>query len=118
MLMFPSGVKVFLATEPTNMRKSFTGLSLLVQDVLEQDPASGHLFVFVNKRGNKVKILYWDRNGFAQWYKQLARGLFRWPIVQHCASYPITLSDLSLLLEGIDLADHQRLATINQTTIN
>lgn len=118
MLMLPTGVHVFLATEPINMRKSFAGLSLLVQDVLEQDPTSGHLFVFVNKRGDKTKILYWDRNGFAQWYKQLARGIFRWPRIQHCASYSITLGDLSLLLEGIDLTDHQRLTAVNQTIIN
>jgi transposase len=57
--MLPAGVNVFLSLEPTDMRRSFTGLTLLVKDVLEQDPFTGHLFVFTNRRGDKVKVLYW-----------------------------------------------------------
>ena len=77
MLALPSGIKVFLSTEPADMRKSFFGLSLLVKDSLDQDPLSGHLFVFTNQRGDEIKILYWDRSGFAMRYKQLERGVFR-----------------------------------------
>ena len=103
MLMLPSGVKVFLSTEPADMRKSFFGLSVLVQDVLDEDPLSGHLFVFANKRGDKIKVLYWDRNGFALWYKQLDQGVFRIPRAQHVSHFSVTVSELSLILEGIDL---------------
>jgi len=118
MLMLPGGVKVYVASQPTDMRRSFNGLSLMVQEVLELNPTSGHLFVFVNKRADKLKVLYWDRNGFALWYKQLARGVFRLPRAQGCESYTITISDLSLLLEGIDLSDRGRQTAVHQAVIN
>ncbi len=77
--MLPPSVRVFLAAEPADMRCAFDGLTARVQSLLEQDPFSGHLFVFRNKRGDRVKILFWDRSGFCLWYKRLEKGTFRFP---------------------------------------
>ena len=71
MLSFPSAVKIYLCQQATDMRKSFDSLAMLVQCVIKQDPLSGYLFVFRNKRGNALKLLYWDRDGYAIWYKAL-----------------------------------------------
>ncbi len=108
MLNLPPSVKVYIASEATDMRKSIDALSHLVQEVLKKDVLSGHLFVFCNKRGDKIKILYWDRNGFCLWYKRLERGVFRLPKVQK-EVFMIAPNELSLLLEGIDLTDRKRL---------
>lgn len=116
MLMLPSGVKVWVATEPVNMHKSFDGLSYLVQEVIKEEPTSGQLFIFRNRVSDKVKILYWDRTGFAQWYKRLENGLFRFPRVLD-KSYKITMAELSLLLEGIDLTDKKRFSTIENKVV-
>ena len=72
MLNLPPSVKVYVSTDETDMRKSIDALSIMVQEILKKDPFSGHLFVFCNKRGDKIKILYWDRNGYCLWYKRLA----------------------------------------------
>ena len=72
-----AAVRVYLAKEPADMRKSYDGLSALVAGVLELDPLSGHLFVFINKRRDRIKILYWDRDGLAIWYKRLEAGTFQ-----------------------------------------
>ena len=74
-----AAVRVYLANEPADMRKSFDGLSALVAGALELDPLSGHLFVFLNRRRDRIKILYWDRDGLAVWAKRLERGTFRIP---------------------------------------
>ena len=118
MLMLPAGVKIFISTKPADMRKSFFGLSLLVQDVLNKNPLSGHLFVFVNKRANKIKVLYWDRNGFSLWYKQLEKGAFRIPRIQDASCFAVTVSELSLILEGIDLSAKHRFETSHVDLIN
>ena len=76
MLTLPSSVRVYLASEPTDMRKGFDGLRALVIG-LGQDVYSGHLFVFVSRRGDRIKILSWDRGGFVLWYKRLEKGRFR-----------------------------------------
>jgi IS66 Orf2 like protein len=68
-LSLPSALRIFLAASPADMRKGFDGLSLLVREVIAEDPLSGHLFVFRNRRRDRVKVLYWDRDGFALWYK-------------------------------------------------
>ncbi len=107
MLMLPSGTKVYVLSKAISMTKSFDGLSQLIEDVLEKDALSGHLFIFYNKRGDKIKILYWDRNGFCIWYKRLERGVFRMPRIQ-AEVFSLTVSELSLLLEGIDLTDKDR----------
>jgi hypothetical protein len=72
MIMLPSAVRIFLCTRPTDMRKSFDGLTGLVQECFGQDPLTGHLFLFVNRRGDRIKILYFDRDGLALWYKKQA----------------------------------------------
>ena len=108
MLNLPPSVKIFVSTDTADMRKSIDALSLIVQEILNKDPFSGHLFVFCNKRGDKIKILYWDRNGFILWYKRLERGVFRLPKVQSKV-FKILPHELNLLLEGIDLTDKNRL---------
>lgn len=109
MLMFPAGLKVFVANQALDMRKSFNGIAALIQAQFGKSPTCGHLFVFTNRSGDKIKLFYWDRNGFVQWYKQLQKGRFRFPRDPQ-KPYEITISDLTLLLEGIDLTHQQRLA--------
>jgi transposase len=116
MLNLPPSVKVFIATKATDMRKSIDALSSLVQGELSRDPFNGHLFVFCNKRGEKIKILYWDRNGFCIWYKRLERGIFRMPKVQE-KIFMISPNELNLLLEGIDLTDRKRLSGVEFNAI-
>lgn len=76
MLAYPAGAKIFLCTQPTDLRKGFEGLSYLVETILEQNITSGAFFVFLNKQRNKMKILYWDHDGLAIWIKRLEKGLF------------------------------------------
>ncbi|MCL4155522.1 UNVERIFIED_CONTAM: hypothetical protein GTU68_000446 [Idotea baltica] len=107
MLMLPPSVRVFIATEPADMRCSFNGLTARVQYILKQDPFSGHLFVFRNKRRDRVKILFWDRSGFCLWYKRLEKGTFRFPDGSEEHS-EVEAAELALLLEGIDLRGARR----------
>jgi len=78
-LSLPPSVRIFVHREPTDMRKSFDGLSALVEGQLHEDPYSGHLFVFINRRRDRIKLLYWDRSGFWLFYKRLERGVFWYP---------------------------------------
>lgn len=98
--------KIYLARDPTDMRKSFQGLIALTEAILRQQPDSGHLFVFVNRRRDLLKILYWDGSGFCIWYKRLERGSFELPRVATGEPPGVELSavQLSLMLQGIDLA--------------
>ena len=79
MITVPAGVRVYLALGTTDMRKGFDGLSLLAQEVLREDPFSGHLFVFRGRRGDLIKVLYWDGQGLCLFAKRLERGRFIWP---------------------------------------
>lgn len=97
MLSLPPSVRVFVCTAPTDMRKSFDGLCALVETGLKQDPFSGHLFVFLGRRRDKVKILYWDRSGFFLLYKRLEAGTFAMP-----ERAEVGPRELLLLLEGIE----------------
>lgn len=106
MLMWSSAVKVFFCPEPVDLRKSFDGLCALTRYVLRQDPLSGHLFVFVNKRGNLMKILFFDRTGFALFYKRLEKGTFRLPRARE--SFELPHEELALILEGFELASLKR----------
>ena len=89
------------------MRRSFDGLAMMVQYVIQQDPLSGHVFVFRNKRGNMLKLLYWDRDGYAIWYKRLEKGTFSWPD-RMTEEATIDYRALSMMLEGIEPVRHRR----------
>jgi len=103
MLSLPSPVKIFLCVEPVDLRRSFDGLAAIACDGLGQDPLSGHWFVFRNRRGDRVKILMWDRDGLLLVYKRLEEGTFRFPAMAPDAhSVLVTTQELSLLLWGID----------------
>lgn len=110
MIGLAHGIRIHLCTQPTDMRRGFDGLSGMVTTLLEQDPLSGHLFVFRNRNRDKLKILYWDSDGLAIWYKRLEQGTFQFPTDgkanngELAAGVPITHSQLSLLLGGIDLS--------------
>jgi transposase len=108
MIALPASVRIYLATSPTDMRRSFDGLHALVVD-LELDPFAGHLFVFGNRRRDRVKILYWDRDGFALWAKRLEQGTYALPFVaQGERRREITAAELGALLAGIDLSQARR----------
>ena len=109
MLSLTSALRIFLAVEPADMRKGFDGLSQLVRDRVAQDPLSGHLFVFRNKRRDRIKILYWDRDGFALWYKRLEKGTFRFPEAKG-GRVEVTPAEMAAVLEGIDLSRARRQA--------
>jgi transposase len=102
MLSFPSAVKIYLCSEPADMRRSFDGLSMMVKNIIHQDPLSGHIFVFGNRRADRLKLLYWDRDGFALWYKRLEKGVFSFPKADE--SNVIHHRQFSLMLEGIELS--------------
>jgi transposase len=109
MLSVPGGVKIFLCLAPTDMRKSFDSLSALVSEPLRQDPLSGHLFVFRSRRADRIKLLYWDQDGYALWYKRLEKGTFRFPPQrEQQTSLTISAADLAMLLDGVDLASVRR----------
>ena len=107
MLTFNSGLKIYLATEPCDMRKSFNGLSIVVQNKLRADPQSGAAFLFTNKRRNLLKILYWDGSGLWVLSKRLEKGRYSWPKHSHSKHGKISLeaTALAMLTDGIDLRD-------------
>jgi len=107
MLIFPPSVRIYLCTVPTDMRRSFDGLAAMTEEILQQNPLSGHFFVFCNRRSDRVKVLYWDRSGYCLWYKRLEAGTFRFPSGPGEA-VEVELADLALLLEGIDLRGARR----------
>ena len=126
MLTFSRTTRVFLATGPTDLRKGFDGLFALVENVIKEDPFSGHLFVFRNQRRDRLKALWWDRDGLAIFYKRLERGCYQFPTDAssnpsprkdgvnsptsdpHSSRCEIRMDELSLLLEGIDLSSVKR----------
>ena len=103
MLMLSPAVKMFLCAEATDMRRSFDKLAEMARSQLAQDPLSGHLFIFFNRSRDRVKILFWDRSGFCLYYKRLEEGQFR-PLPKR----EISAAELTLILEGIELADAKR----------
>jgi transposase len=107
MLSFPSAVKIYLYKQPADMRRSFDSLAMMVQCVIKQDPLSGHVFIFRNKRGNCLKLLYWDRDGYAIWYKRLEKGTFNVP-VDITEDYCLEHHQLSMMLEGIEFTGIKR----------
>ena len=104
MLSLALPVDIYLCIQPTDMRKSFNGLWALAVEHLGQDPLGGGLFVFINKRRDLMKLLYWDADGIALWCKRLERGTFQMPRVEATSpSVALSATELTLLLRGIDL---------------
>ena len=101
MIGLPSGTRIWLAAGRTDMRRGFDGLAALAQSALDQEPFSGHVFVFRGRRGDIVKLLWWDGQGMCLFAKRLEKGRFIWPQAQS-GSVSLTPAQLSMLLEGID----------------
>jgi transposase len=110
MIHLPASVRVYLCLTPCDMRKSFDSLQTLVRDQLELDAFAGHLFVFASRRKDRVKILYWDRDGFAIWSKRLEEGTYAVPFGDGAEERQreITAQELGALLSGIDLSTAKR----------
>ena len=110
MLSLPPSVRIFVARRPIDMRRSFDGLSAAVIDVIDEDPQSGHVFVFFNKARTHVKCLVWDRSGYWIFYKRLEHGRFR--VFDQASgergAFELRAHELALLLEGIDLRGSKR----------
>jgi len=105
MLFLPRAVKVYVATAPCNLRRSFDGLSNEVRAVLAMDPLSGHVFVFLNRRKTQVKLLLWTRGGFTILHKRLERGTFAFlrQVTSQATHVDVDVHELAMLLEGIDV---------------
>ena len=104
MLGLPPSVRIYFAAELVDMRKGIDGLRVLVESALKKDAYGGHLFVFVGKSKDKVKILFWDRNGFVLYLKRLERGRFQLPVVSDRTKHvTMEAAQLAMLLDGIDL---------------
>ncbi len=109
MMHLPASVRVYLCLSPCDMRRSFDGLHALVRDHLELDALAGHLYLFANRRKDRLKILYWDRDGFAIWAKRLEEGSYAIPSGEPGrGGFEITVAELGALLSGIDLSTAQR----------
>ena len=131
MLSLSRTTRVFLAMEPTDMRKGFDGLFSLVESIIGEDPFSGHLFVFRNHRRDRLKVLWWDRDGLAIFYKRLERGSYQFPTdcvsrgssgsaenSDNAGRCEIRADELALLLEGIELGSVKRRPRYERTTNN
>ena len=103
--------RIWMASEATDMRCGFDRLAERVKAVIGKDPQSGHLFVFRSRRGDRLKILVWDRDGFVLWYKRLETGVFKMPRVEQGArSVELRASELAMILDGIDVSKLKRVA--------
>jgi transposase len=104
-----SRVRIFIQTGPTDMRKQINGLAVLAEEAMNQDSLSGNLFIFCNRPRNRLKVLYWDRNGFCLWFKRLEQDKFPWPMnTEECRE--ITDEELFMLLDGINFFNaHKKL---------
>jgi transposase len=110
MIHLPASVRVYLCLTACDMRKSFDGLHALVREHMELDAFAGHLFVFTSRRRDRVRILYWDRDGFAVWSKRLEEGTYAVPLAHNAEErrQEITAQELGALLSGIDLNEATR----------
>ena len=108
MMHLPASVRVYLALAPCDMRKSFDGLHALVKESLQLDAFAGHLFVFANRSRDRLKILYWDQDGFAIWAKRLEQGTYAMPSSEAGTRQQITAAELGAILSGIDLSQAKR----------
>lgn len=104
MLTLPASVRVYLAPEPVDLRRGHDGLTAIVRNVWKLDPFAGHLFVFVGRRLDRTKILFWDRNGFVVYYKRLSKGRFRMPkVARDACRVELDATTLAMMLDGIDV---------------
>lgn len=110
MIHLPASVRVYLCTTPCDMRRSFDGLYALVNGAMQLNAFEGHLFVFSNRRRDRIKILYWDRDGFAIWAKRLEEGTYAIPFTDEAGErrQEITAQELGAILSGIDLSQANR----------
>ncbi len=113
MIGLTTSIRIFVCTCPTYMRRSFDGLSGMAENLMKQDPLSGALFVFRNRNRDRLKIMYWDKDGLAIWYKRLEKGSFQLPTDMQSkderpTSVEISTEELSMLLGGIDLSNVKR----------
>ena len=114
--MRPKNLKVFLAPGVTDLRKAINGLSILVDEELEEDPFSGCLFGFCNRKRDTIKILYWDRNGFCLWIKKLEKDKFQWPD-STATSISVDERQLTWLLDGLNLKQRQAHKELNYSIL-
>jgi len=105
------GARIWMASEATDMRCGFDRLAERVSAVVGENPQSGHLFVFRSRRGDRLKILVWDRDGFVLWYKRLEAGVFKMPRVENgTRAVELRASELAMILDGIDVSKLKRVA--------
>ena len=114
---------IYIATAPVDMRKSFDGLSAIVKNGFQKNPLDGTFFVFINRSADRLKILYWDRDGYALWYKRLEAGRFRLPTTLTSEGEPVALvsaAQLAMLLEGIEpvVVKRQKRFSLKETESN
>jgi transposase len=107
-LSLPPSVRIFLCSTPTDLRKSFDGLAALVRQALDGDPLSGHLYVFRNKNGDRLKLLFWDRDGLVIYYKRLEEGTFAFPPSADGKGVEVRSAELAMLLDGVELDSVRR----------
>ncbi|MBB3230952.1 IS66 family insertion sequence element accessory protein TnpB [Halomonas stenophila] len=108
-----TGLRVYLCREPVDMRKQIDGLALLVQEAMELNPFEEAVFVFGNRQRDKVKLLFWERNGFVVWYKRLERERFKWPDQLENDTVTLSGQELNWLLDGYDLSAMQPHKTLD-----
>lgn len=118
MLTLSPTVRVYVAAEPVDLRKGFDGLSAATRHIVQENPLSGHLFVFLNRRRNRMKILLWQHSGYLQIYKRLERGRFELPNTPRPGRRHIEVeaTELALMMEGIDLRGARRRPRWNPPT--
>ena len=110
MLTLPATVRIYMATEPVDLRRGFDGLAAATRQIIREDPLSGHLFCFVNRRANRLKVLLWQPSGYLLLFKRLERGCFKLPHppVPGRRHLEMDAADLALMMEGIDLRGARR----------
>lgn len=109
--------KIYLCRDPVDFRKAINGLSMIVEEVLCLDSFSSQLFVFTNKRRNKIKILVWDKTGFILWLKSLDKAQFKWPLKNKEVVHSINGQQLNWLLDGIDIFAMKPHETLHYSTV-
>lgn len=117
MFSLDAHTRVYLAAEPLDFRKQIDGLALAVQETLELDPFSAHLFVFTNRTHDKLKLLYWHHNGYVLLYKRLEKGRFQWPANGDDSHLCVSTRELHWLLEGRDLLNYPALTAVQANRI-